>query len=168
MTYLILFAAVSVAAVLSSLLVFLFKDMLHAATALAVLFFVNSLLFVMLNQPLLAIIQLFIMIGGISTFLFVGVASASLSHFRHTRMIALVVLWLTVFAAMSYPLLSGQAQFQGSSRNVLDTGSAVSSLNSSISLFYILAVLLFGIALSSIILLKKIDTKSKVRRGVTR
>jgi NADH-quinone oxidoreductase subunit J len=161
MVYLVLFAAVSAVAVLSALLVFFFKDILHAASALAALFFLNSVLFAMLGQPLLAIIQLFVMIGGISTFLFVGVASYTLSSFKHTRMYVLVILWLVVFAAMAYPLLKGQTTPTSQEQNYLGAGAAAGSLGTSMSLFYVLSVLLFAIALSSIILLKRIDIKNK-------
>ncbi len=77
-----LFLIVSVIALAFSVLVFVFKDILHAAIALSGVFLMNSLFFIVLSQPLLAVVQLFIMVGGITTFLFVGVAAAPYSRFQ--------------------------------------------------------------------------------------
>ena len=90
--YPIMFIVLALAELLSISLIFVFKDILHSVLSLAMAFFINSLIFLMLEQPLLALLQLFVMVGGISTFLFVGVASVSLSRFGHANLLLLLVL----------------------------------------------------------------------------
>ena len=149
-----IFAAVSIIGVLFSALVFVFKDILHSAVALAVVFIMNSALFLLLQQPLLAIIQLFIMVGGITTFLFVGVASAQAAKFRFTRIATLAVLWAVFFVVIAYPLMGVQFQTsqQPSSFGVVGISQ---SLSGSSVLFYVILSLMFSVALGAVLLLKK-------------
>lgn len=153
MIYLALFAIVSVVGVVLAALMFAFKDILHSALALSGVFLVNSLLFIALSQPLLAVIQLFIMIGGITTFLFVGVASATYSQFSYTRMILLAALSAIVFLVLTVPLLS--TQFNGQQSDVFGVASIGTSLGISAGIFYLMLFLMFGVSLGAILLLKK-------------
>jgi NADH-quinone oxidoreductase subunit J len=153
MIYLALFAIVSVLGVILAALMFAFKDILHSAMALAGVFLVNSLLFIALNQPLLAVIQLFIMIGGITTFIFVGVASATYSHFKYTKLGWLGLLWLVFFIAIAFPLT--KIQFNGQLSNIFGPSNVAISLGSSVGLFYIMLFVMFGVSLGAILLLKK-------------
>ena len=75
MGYIALFAIIALLEILSATLVFVFKDMLHVVLSFSALFIINSAIFMVLGQPFLALLQLFIMVGGVSTYLFVGVAS---------------------------------------------------------------------------------------------
>lgn len=153
MIYLALFAIVSVLGVILAALIFAFKDILHSAVALSGVFLINSLLFILLNQPLLAVIQLFIMIGGITTFIFVGVASATYSKFKYTRLAWLGILWALVFVAIIFPLTN--VQFNGQGSNVFGASGVSGSLASSVGLFYIMLFTMFGVSLGAILLLKK-------------
>ena len=74
MLSLALFLAVAVLELISIALIVLFKDIMHSSLALASLFFMNLLVFLMLQQPLLAVVQLFVLVGGISTYMIIGVA----------------------------------------------------------------------------------------------
>lgn len=152
MFYPIIFVAVALAALVSSILIFIFRDTLHAIIALTMLFLANSFLFLMLDQVLLAVIQLFIMIGGISTFLFVGAASSQLPRFRFTRVASLLALWAAVFAVIAYPVLGMGFSTNGS--NVFANYGIASSVQSSIAVFYALAILVFGVGLGAVMLLK--------------
>ncbi|MFI5412326.1 MAG: NADH-quinone oxidoreductase subunit J [Candidatus Micrarchaeales archaeon] len=157
MIYLALFAIVSVLGMVLAALVFAFKDILHSAVALSGVFFVNSLLFLALGQPLLAVIQLFIMIGGITTFIFVGVASATYPEFRLTKLIQLCILSAVLFLIMIAPL--SLMHFNQTESNVF-TGDAVTvGLSSSASIFYLILLTLFGVSLGAILLLKKVGAK---------
>jgi NADH-quinone oxidoreductase subunit J len=157
----VIFAIVSALGILFSVLVFTFRDILHATVALASLFFANSLLFLLLNEPLLAIIQLFVMVGGISTFLFVGVAAAPYSKFKYTRILFMAALWIVFFAAIAYPLTGmqfsqPQPQNQGAPFGVVGIAA---SLSSGPVFFYLILLLMFGVALGAVLLLKRAGVK---------
>lgn len=156
MVYLAIFALAAALEIVSALLVFSLKDVLHSVLALSVAFFVNSLLFLMLAQPLLALLNLFIMVGGVSTYIFVGVASLSYSKFKHTSHIALGVLSLLLFAALFYPVY--QSSPNGSEQNLLTAQMIGSSLTTNIGVLYIVTLVLFGIGLSSILVLRKVGS----------
>ena len=140
---------------LSALLVFAFRDILHSVLALTLLFLFNSLLFLVLDQPLLAVIQLFIMIGGISTFLFVGVATAELLKFKFTRWIGLTAIWMVLFAVLSYPIYRDAYTIPETSTNVFGAANISSSLSQYPGIFYAIMMLLFAISLGSIVVLKR-------------
>jgi NADH-quinone oxidoreductase subunit J len=149
-----LFLIVSVMGLVVSFLVFAVKDILHAALMLSAVFFVNSLFFFMLDQPLLAVVQLFIMIGGITTFLFVGVASVQYSKFKHTEVAGLAVLWTIVFVILVLPL--NYVQITPFQSNLFGPDSIALSLGTSSMLFYLMLFTMFGVALGAILLLKKV------------
>lgn len=157
---LIVFAILTISILLLSILVFALKDVLHAAVALASLFLFNSLFFLLINQPLLAVVQLFIMVGGIATFLFVGVGSAAYSRFLHTRKFVLVVIWAALFAVLA-SALNGVSFTSTLPQTTFWADSIASSLQSSAALFYIMALAMFGVSLSAIILLKKTKRGAK-------
>ena len=134
--------------------IFALKDLLHIGIMLAAIFLLNSLMFLILGQPLMAIIQLFILIGGITTYFVIGVASTSYSKFPHTNAAKLAAVSIILFAAIAYPMHALQFS-QGSPGAV--TGSGISnSISAYLPLFYMLAIMLFAAAFGSIILFKRI------------
>lgn len=158
MLSLALFLAVAVLELISIALIVLFKDIMHSSLALASLFFMNSLVFLMLQQPLLAVVQLFVLVGGISTYMIIGVASGSFSRFRHSRPWLMVVVAALIFALITYPL-SGMSFTNLQSNSA--TGAAVAgSFGEYIGLFYLMAFLLFAVALGSIALFKRAGSKT--------
>lgn len=147
--------------IIAALMVFVFKDIMHSALALSVLFFGNSLAFLFLSQPVLAIIQLLVMIGGISTYIFIGVSSVPYSNFKHTRYVALAALSALLFLAISFPLFTQPVSklFYNSSVSPILADYVIAPPNYieiNIPFFYLLSVLLFGVALAAIILIKRI------------
>ncbi|MCL4379541.1 MAG: hypothetical protein M1160_01945 [Candidatus Marsarchaeota archaeon] len=160
----VIIAVLAALIIIGSLLIFVLKDVLHVAVSLSAVFFINSLIFLFLNQPLLAAIQLLIMIGGVSVYLFVGVAAASYSHFRYTNYAALAVAAIAIFATMAYGLYaSGTAAALHSlvQSNQFYTAQIVSSLTSeyTIMALYAITTMLFLIALAAIPLLKELTVK---------
>lgn len=149
-----LFLIVSVIALAFSVLVFVFKDILHAAIALSGVFLMNSLFFIVLSQPLLAVVQLFIMVGGITTFLFIGVAAAPYSDFKYTKLLALCILWIITALVMIVPLAEVSSATGGES-NVFGAGAISESLGSSAGIYYLMLLVMFGVSLGAILLLKK-------------
>ena len=151
----IAFVASAVLALASALLVFVFRDILHTVLALTALFMFNSALFLLLGQPLLAVVQLFILVGGISTFLFVGVASAELMEFKFNRLVALVLLWAFVFAVIAYPLYGKGYSLQETSNNIFGASDIASSLLQYNAVFYVMLVTLFAVSLGAVVALKR-------------
>lgn len=147
--------------VIGTVLIFVLKDVLHVAVALSFVFLINSLVFLLVNQPLLAVIQLFIMIGGVSVYLFVGVAAASFSHFKYTNYITLAAVAIALFAVMAYGAYNtgtlGLAQGQ-TLANSYSAAQVVSSLTSRYTIvsLYAVTLMLFLLATAAIPLLNRL------------
>ncbi len=151
------FIGVATLEILSVALIFKFKDVLHSVLALSTFFLLNSVLFFMLQQPVIALLQLFIMVGGVTTYMFVGVASASYSHFEHTNYVALAILAILTMFAFVYKV--SDTTFITPQQNLLIDQAISTAFSSNVPLLYIIAFMLFGIALGSIILLKNLGAK---------
>lgn len=150
----ITFAVAAFIEILTVISIFYFKNILHVALSLTAAFFFNSILFLVLNQPILAVLQLFIMVGGISTLLFVGVASAEFSKFTFTRIAVLFAMWLVLAVIMIYPTL--KLTIQSHQQNIFSTDNILLSFGSDLGIFYVMLLTIFGVAISSILLLKSI------------
>ena len=158
MDYTLLFAAVAALEVISAILIFTFRNVLHSVLALSMTFLFNSILFLALQQTLLALIQLFIMVGGVSTYIFVGVADSGLSRFRHTSLLALGIMAPILIVAYATNLV-----FVGhgtvTQENQVSGLMIKSALASNIGILYIIAFALFATGISSIILLKSLGRR---------
>ena len=107
-----------------------------------------------MQQPFLAIIQLFIFVGGISTYAIVGVASASFSKFPHTNRLAFIAVFIILLTVISYPVFGMKnTVMQHNSFTALQVKTGISSY---MGLFYLITAMLFGIAIGSIILVKSL------------
>jgi NADH:ubiquinone oxidoreductase subunit 6 (subunit J) len=143
--------------IISIALIYTFKDVLHSVVALAFAFIINSAFFMMLGQPFLALIQLFIMVGGVATYAFVGVSSAGYSKFRHTDRRIFMAAYVVLFILLAYAML------RSSSITALQTVPSLplnQILTQNVALLYLIAIVLFGVAFGSIIMMKKMrETK---------
>lgn len=154
MNYPLVFIVVSALEMLSILLIFVFKDILHSVLALSASLFVAALLFALLGQPLLALLQLFIMVGGISTYLFVGVASVSYSHFKHVSKGVLAFSFLILFAPLAYKAVYSLPTSGGPTSL---TPQLISTyLNSGIMAIIIAVLMLFGIGIAAAMAIKRL------------
>lgn len=140
-----------------SFLIFLFKNILYIIISLSFLFILNSILFLFLNQPLLAVIQLLITIGGISTYMFIGVSSAELPDFKFTNFTKFLLFAFLIFIIMIYPIKS--IIFTNNNQNILSNQVIANNLSVQVPNFYIIAIVLFGISIASILLLKELNNK---------
>lgn len=150
----LLFIVLSSAALASAAMVFASKEMLHVMVAFAAFSIVISLVLAYLNLPLLALLQLFIMVGGVSTYMFVGVASENLSRFRYVRVPLVAGLAVLMFAATAYRLALSGTDFNGS--NAVTPLLVGTSLSGSLPIFYMIAALLLFSGIGSIILMRKL------------
>lgn len=153
------FVAVAAFEILFTVMIFSMRNALHSAVALALLFLANSAVFLLLSQPLLAVLQLFVMIGGISTYLFISVAYVKYSLMGRKRAIAAGILAALLFAVLSYPLLSSKVDFGTAQSNVLDISSLPQYMAGSLQFFYVIAAVLFAVSIGAIVLLKKRGAK---------
>lgn len=155
----IVFAVIAVVELTAIVLMFKSKRMLHAMAAFAMFLFGIAFVLALLGLALLALLQIFIMVGGISTYMFVGVASENLSKFNHTSAIALAVMAIILFLALSYRFYNVQTT-QANGINTLSNSNLAKFVGSDVALFYMIALLLFGSGMASIILIKRIGRVS--------
>lgn len=154
MMYVALFIVIAVLEILAAAMIFMFRDLLHSVLALSFVFVMNSAMFFVLNQPLLALMQLFIMVGGVSTYLFVGVGSESYSRFKHTNYKILVLVYVIFFIAIAARTV--QVTQISVSQNTISNGTVSESISSNVGLFYLIAAMLFGVGFSSILMIRKL------------
>jgi NADH-quinone oxidoreductase subunit J len=154
MAYVALFIIVALLEVFSAILVFIFRNILHVVLALSLLFVFNSVMFLILGQPLLALLQLFIMVGGISTYVFVGVASASYSKFKATNYKVFAIIYLLIFILFSARIT--QVSAVSLQQNAVSGSLIAQSLSSNVGMLYLLAIMLFGTGFGSILLMRKL------------
>ena len=158
MDYTLLFAAVAALEVISAVLIFTFRNVLHSVLALSLTFLFNSILFLALQQTLLSLIQLFIMVGGVSTYIFVGVANSGLSRFRHTSLLALGIMAPILIVAYTTNLVFvGQGTV--TQENQVSGLMIKSALASNTGVLYVIAFALFATGISSIVLLKSLGKR---------
>lgn len=158
MAYTALFVIIALLEIFSAVFVFFFKDILHAVLALSMVFVFNSALFLVLAQPLLALIQLFVMVGGVSTYIFVGVASPSYSKFRGTNYVAFAAIYLVILLVFTVKV--AQISPSAIEQNTVSSTLISETLSSNAGLLYILTILLFGTGFGSIMLMRKLSGKS--------
>ena len=155
MAYLAFFMVLALIEIASAMAVYVLRDLLHSVLALAAFFTVNSALLLMLAQPMIALLQLFIMVGGISTFIFVGVASSGYSRFRSENYNALGIAYIALFVLLAVSI--ALSQVYGSAHNVLSATLIAQSLSGNVALLYFAALLLFGAGFGSIVVMKRLE-----------
>ena len=148
------FAAVSIAAAIFAIGILVLREMVHVVFSLIMLLAMISLFFLFLGQPLLSIIQLFIMVGGVATYFMIGSASAATHQFKHTNLITFIAVAIALFAALAYPAIrSGVQNYTGYSTF---TGS---NFTYNQPLFFLIVIALFGISISALLLFRKVGVR---------
>jgi NADH:ubiquinone oxidoreductase subunit 6 (subunit J) len=151
-----LFAVLVAMELLLSAYIFRVKELLHAVVLLALVFATTSLLYLIASQPLLATIQLLVLVGGISMYLLVGTASESFSKFKHTNMALMLVLAAVLFAVIAYPVISSPGSYASSTTTSFSIQQQSQFVGNDLVIFYIIALLLSGISIGAIALYKKL------------
>ncbi|MEM3227845.1 MAG: NADH-quinone oxidoreductase subunit J [Candidatus Micrarchaeaceae archaeon] len=159
--YVLFYLFLLIAAVELALSVYIFRarELLHAIVLLALLFVMTSMLYLVLSQPLLATVQLLILVGGVSTYLLVGTASESFSKFRHTNIALMLALAIVTFAVIFYPVASNATSpyyASDSNATVFTLQQQAQFVKGDMAIFYIGSLLLFGIGIGAIALYKKL------------
>ncbi len=147
------FAIVAAITLISAIFIFVEKKLVHAVIALSLAFLGSALLFFLIGQTLVALLQLVVFVGGFSTYLIVAVATeektAKLINLRNFLVLAFILSVGSAVLMLSY-LPTANANH---STNFLL--SASSAFQSSYALFYVIALLLFSVSISGVLIIRK-------------
>ncbi|MCL4364939.1 MAG: NADH-quinone oxidoreductase subunit J [Candidatus Marsarchaeota archaeon] len=146
------FYAIAALVITSSILVFVQKRLIHAVIALAVVFFGSALVFFIIGQTLVALLQLVVFVGGFSTYLIVAVATEE-KNARLIRFPVFAVLSVLLFAGIVFALQGIPSQQFGEGNNFLT--AAASALATDYAMLYIMAALLFAATIGGVMIIKK-------------
>ncbi|BCS90746.1 MAG: NADH-quinone oxidoreductase subunit J [Candidatus Micrarchaeota archaeon] len=91
-----------IVALAASYFIFYQRDIIKAVIALSSIFLFSGILLLSYNLILLGLLQILITIGGISTYLVVGVANADIERFKGFRSIAYMLVTAVLFASFLY------------------------------------------------------------------
>ncbi|MHB1830636.1 MAG: NADH-quinone oxidoreductase subunit J family protein [Candidatus Micrarchaeaceae archaeon] len=147
------FYAVSAITVVSSILIFVEKRLVYAVAALATAFLGSALLFFLLGQTIMALLQLIVFVGGLSTYLIVAVSTEE----KDAKLIflpAFLAIAAITAAGLGYTLL-GYIQPIGTNAASSFLGAAAIAMQGSYALFYIMATLLAAVAISGVMIINK-------------
>ncbi len=144
------FVIIALFTVGSSIAIFVEKKLLHSVLALTMAFLGSALIFISLGQTLVALLQLFVLVGGLSTYLIVAVASDE--NKREINLSGFFVALAVLGIAMS--IFS-----QSSVLSILYDNSFINSMALVFSnyyiVFYILVFMLLSTTIGSILVLRK-------------
>ncbi len=149
----IVFIAISLLAAASAIALFASRRLLHAVLALTIAFMSSSLLFFYLGETFIALLQLFVFVGGLSTYLVVAVAAeAARGKFELYVFIPLAVLFviglseIVINSNLSLPAPALPASF---------TGASIEALTVYYPVLAMLLILLFSAVIGSILIIRK-------------
>jgi NADH:ubiquinone oxidoreductase subunit 6 (subunit J) len=154
---LVLLGLLFAAEIISAIGIVFLKDQMRAAILLAVFFTINTAIFFCLGQALLGIIQLLILVGGVSTYLILGTGAVDQQYFRQRNTAAFVIVLILVFATLAYPILSHDfgLQIPSLASQPVSVSLTAIQLSSGLGLLYLAAILLFAAAAGAVMLLKR-------------
>ncbi len=147
------FFAISAITVASSILIFAAKRLIYAVAALAAAFLGSALLFFLLGQTVMALLQLLVFVGGLSTYLIVAVSTEE----KGAKLIflpAFLAVAAVTAAGLGYVIL-GYVQPTGANAASSFLGSAAIAMQGSYALFYVMATLLAAVSISGVMIINK-------------
>lgn len=137
--------------------VFLERKLIRAVIYLAFAAISSALIFLYLGQAFIAMLQILVFVGGLSTYLIVAVATEEKSRKMPSN------LSFAVFAVVS-ALILFQLTYSSASPSTSPAdfvSSAQQAFSSYYALFYICVLLLFASALGSVLVLKRFTKGSR-------
>ncbi len=146
------FAIVAALIVASSFLVFVVKRILHAVIALTLVFIESALVFLLLGQTMLAMLQLFVFVGGLSTYLMVAIA-AEMKISRMENVPLLIILAVVFFAGMGAIIFYLPTSLVQQSNSI--TLAAPQIFQDYYALLYAIALLLFAATIGSALVARR-------------
>ena len=147
------FIALAALAVIAAISIFLQKRLIHAVLSLAFAFVSSSLIFFLLGQTLIAILQMLVFVGGLSTYLIVAVATEE----KGPNLIS--IKWLLALSIVLSIGLGASMLVHVPSQNVSSPavflGAASHAFSNSYAMLYMILVLLFSVSISGVLILRK-------------
>ena len=145
------FIAIALLTIAGGLAVFLSRSLLHSVLALTATFFSSALVFAYLGQNFIALLQLFVFVGGLSTYLVVAVAGEESRHsFSPARFILVLVV---ASLGLSAIFLSSRLYTAPNGNSFI--AAAGPALAAYYPMLFALALLLFSTVIGSIIIMKR-------------
>ncbi len=143
------FAIFAVFTVGAALAVFFQRSLMRAVAALTVSFVGSAVIFYVIGQGFIALLQLLVFVGGLSTYLIVAVSSEHREFGSRSILVALAVLFEIGLSVMLIGLQPGQQQSAGAS------GYMAAALAGYWPLLFVIALALFGAAMASVLVIRR-------------
>jgi NADH:ubiquinone oxidoreductase subunit 6 (subunit J) len=149
----VLLALLAAFTLVSGILVFLSRRLLHSVIFLALAAAGSSLLFIYVSQTLVALLQLLVFVGSLCTYLIVAVAmeTRKIKGMEIARFVSAAVV---IAAFLSY-LVYGVAGDQASGNSF--SYAAAYALSGYSAFLFAAALMLFATAMGSIIMMKRLS-----------
>jgi NADH:ubiquinone oxidoreductase subunit 6 (subunit J) len=136
---------------LSGILIFVRKKLLHSVIFLALSTVGISFVFLYLDQSLVALMQLLVFVGSLSTYLIVAVASEEKKEIRKGVVGFFVATAIMLSFLLPFVLGVGEGQVAANSFS----SSAASAFSSNYAFLFASVFLLFAATLGSVVIIKK-------------
>ena len=148
------FAVVSIVMIISAIGIFYQKRIMHSVVLLSIAFISSAFVFFILNQNFIAFLQLFIFVGGMSTYLIISVSS----EFRKTRMIDFMKICIVAIAitiSISIGILN--FHYQNSQVTVSQGFSNffVYAFQQYYSIIFTSVIMIFLVAIGSVVVIRR-------------
>jgi len=147
----ILLLVFSVFTIVSSLLIFVRKKLLHSVIFLVLASFGSAFLFIYIGQTLAALLQLLVFVGGVSTYLMVTVGYEENKTFSDAlRFLLIFAVLAAAFSYLLYPIAGVQPVMNDFS------SAAQTAFSEGYALVFAAVFLVFFSSLGSMIVIKRV------------
>ncbi len=146
------FAIVSFIILLSSIMIFYQKSIMRAVVLLTISFGSSSLIFFILNQNFIALLQLFIFVGGMSTYLIVAVSS-EYKKIKEIDFVKICIVAAVIFSAVFLSIVGVTSNNAVQSTNM--SSYFAYTFENYFPLIYATIVMLFLTSMGSVLIIRK-------------
>jgi NADH:ubiquinone oxidoreductase subunit 6 (subunit J) len=147
------FIILAVITIVSAFAIFISRSILKSALALAFVFIAVSAVLLLLGQAVIATIQLFILVGGLSTYIILAVASETKPNKSKTNMKIFTILFIVIFAVTSYSILPSILSINTAQTNIY--AAITYAMSQYLLPIYAIILFMFSVAIGSIIIIKR-------------
>ncbi|MCL5427859.1 MAG: hypothetical protein M1321_01620 [Candidatus Marsarchaeota archaeon] len=142
-------AAFAVFTVGAALAVFFQRSLMRAVVAITLSFLGSAVVFYMIGQGFIALLQLFVFVGGLSTYLMVAVSSEHREFGNRYALVALAVVFAAGLSVMLMGVGDGQPANQGS------YWYFAAALGQYWPFIFVISLALFGAAMASVLVIRR-------------
>ncbi len=148
----ILFVIASAIMVLSGIAIFYQKSIMRAVVALTIAFTASSFIFFILGQNFIALLQLFIFVGGMSTYLIVAVSS---EYKKINKIEFSAICAIALMIGLGFLLILTGVQFSTATTQVSMSTFFVDVFQSYYPIIFAAIIMLFLVAMGSVIVIRR-------------